>query len=304
MRRFWRFYFLRVLLVLIVLQLGFLAWLEYRNHKPVAVPDKVEVIENRSINIAVLHNDTDEDNEELALDSVSTPQHGTVNINRNYLIYKPNQSFVGTDSLWYTAHDGKDASAPAYVTIVVNKDEKPVANKDKAELFQGGKAIVSPLENDTDKENDSLFIHEFTQPLHGKIALFDNQFEYINTNRNANADSFQYTIGDRLSVSDKGIVALNIKSKSDPCYPWLSKDVGKTNIAGSFTCASGQYTIKASGNDIWNIADDMHYAYQNVSGQCEMVAKIESLGNTNEWAKSGIMIRESINAGPGTCSLP
>ena len=78
--------------------------------------------------------------------------------------------------------------------------------------------------------------------------------------------------------------------------PWANTDVGSPT-AGSASESSGTFTIEANGNDIWNSADNFHYVYQSLSGDGNIVAKVESLDNTHEWAKGGVMIRETLNSG-------
>ena len=66
---------------------------------------------------------------------------------------------------------------------------------------------------------------------------------------------------------------------------------------GVFHVRNQNFIIEASGSDIWNNGDGFHFAYQYVSGNCEMVTKVESLEGTNEWAKAGLMIRETLDGG-------
>ncbi|MCM8525088.1 MAG: hypothetical protein NE327_01120, partial [Lentisphaeraceae bacterium] len=58
---------------------------------------------------------------------------------------------------------------------------------------------------------------------------------------------------------------------------------------------SGTYLISASGADIWGSNDAFGFIHQDISGDIEMVAKVNSLTNTNSWAKAGVMIRETLN---------
>jgi hypothetical protein len=61
----------------------------------------------------------------------------------------------------------------------------------------------------------------------------------------------------------------------------------------------GTFTITASGADIWVVngveADEFHFAYKMLSGAGSIIAKVNSVDNTNVWAKAGVMIRESLN---------
>jgi len=60
---------------------------------------------------------------------------------------------------------------------------------------------------------------------------------------------------------------------------------------------TGTFTIVGSGADIWGAADAFQYMYQSVSDvEIEIVARVGSIENTNEWAKAGVMIRDTLNA--------
>jgi regulation of enolase protein 1 (concanavalin A-like superfamily) len=78
---------------------------------------------------------------------------------------------------------------------------------------------------------------------------------------------------------------------------WTSQDIGAPALAGSTTydAASDTFTIQGAGTDIWDTADQFQYAYQAISGDCEIVARVASLVNTDPWAKAGVMIRETLN---------
>jgi hypothetical protein len=63
---------------------------------------------------------------------------------------------------------------------------------------------------------------------------------------------------------------------------------------------AGTYTMVAAGTDIWDTADEFHFAYKEVaSGACEITAKVISLDpvNSNKDTKAGIMIRDSLDPG-------
>ena len=59
----------------------------------------------------------------------------------------------------------------------------------------------------------------------------------------------------------------------------------------------GTYTITAIGEDIWNAVDEFHYAFKTLTGPGSIVAQVLSVDNTDPWAKSGVMIRETLDAG-------
>jgi len=81
--------------------------------------------------------------------------------------------------------------------------------------------------------------------------------------------------------------------------PWAQADVGSVGTAGSasYDGSTGTFTILASGSDIWDTADSFHFVYQPLSGDGTLVARVMTLGDTDPWAKAGVMIRETLSAG-------
>jgi regulation of enolase protein 1 (concanavalin A-like superfamily) len=79
--------------------------------------------------------------------------------------------------------------------------------------------------------------------------------------------------------------------------PWQTQDVGAVGVAGSATYASGMFSVKGAGADIWGTADAFRYVYQPVSGDSQIVARVTGVQNSNTYAKAGVMLRESVAAG-------
>jgi len=61
--------------------------------------------------------------------------------------------------------------------------------------------------------------------------------------------------------------------------------------------ADGVITMSGSGHDIWDEADDCRLAYKRLNGDGSIVVKVDSVANTNTWAKAGVMIRETLDGG-------
>jgi len=55
--------------------------------------------------------------------------------------------------------------------------------------------------------------------------------------------------------------------------------------------------MTGSGADIWDEADEFHFAYRTLTGAGSIVARVLSVDNTNNWAKAGVMIRQSLEPG-------
>jgi RHS repeat-associated protein len=81
---------------------------------------------------------------------------------------------------------------------------------------------------------------------------------------------------------------------------WSDTDVGSVGVAGSASYANGKFTVTGAGQFIGtSSADQMHFAYQSLSGDGTIVARVVSVGGTST-NKGGVMIRETLNPGATT----
>ena len=87
---------------------------------------------------------------------------------------------------------------------------------------------------------------------------------------------------------------------------WTAHGVGELSLwfrgypesVGSFTEGPvGTFTMTAAGADISGSADEFHFAYRTLTGAGSIVARVNSITDTDPWAKAGVMIRETLDAG-------
>jgi hypothetical protein len=55
--------------------------------------------------------------------------------------------------------------------------------------------------------------------------------------------------------------------------------------------------MTGSVRDIAGMSVEFHYAFKMINGKCTFLERVGSLENTNDWAKAGVMIRETLDAG-------
>jgi len=91
-----------------------------------------------------------------------------------------------------------------------------------------------------------------------------------------------------------------------PAQDWTREGVGVLSLwfrgypayLGSFVEGpTGTYTMTAEGADIWGNSDEFHFAWKEISGAGSIVAKVESVSDTDPWAKAGVMIRDTLEPG-------
>ncbi|WP_224721618.1 pectinesterase family protein [Paenibacillus vietnamensis] len=89
--------------------------------------------------------------------------------------------------------------------------------------------------------------------------------------------------------------------------PWKSADIGIPGIPGHAQLgeAPGELTVKSAGDigGTSGTSDAFHFAYQEITGDAEMIAKVESVTATNEEAEAGVMFRGSLKDDSAFASL-
>ena len=104
------------------------------------------------------------------------------------------------------------------------------------------------------------------------------------------------TVTDNLGATATKTAAVTVTNPALPA-PWTDADIGTVGATGSAFLVSGTLTVVGSGADIWDVADAFHYAWQPMTGDGTIVARVATQQNTNSWAKAGVMIRASTAAG-------
>ena len=96
-----------------------------------------------------------------------------------------------------------------------------------------------------------------------------------------------------LSAFSRYSAAVAQQASSLPS-PWSVQDIGNPAIAGTATFDQGTFTITAAGSDIWGQSDQFNFVYQQVTGDVDVIARVNSVTAAHSWSKSGVMIRLSL----------
>src|SRR6185437_7033339 len=88
-----------------------------------------------------------------------------------------------------------------------------------------------------------------------------------------------------------------VNSLSLPPPPWQTSDIGSVGLLGTGAYSNGVFIVSGSGADIWNNADAFRYVYLPLTNGSDISARVTSQGNTDPWAKAGVMIRDSLAPG-------
>jgi len=81
--------------------------------------------------------------------------------------------------------------------------------------------------------------------------------------------------------------------------PWVAQDIGAPAVGGSssFDATQKTFTITGAGSDVFGTSDQFQFVYQQITGDVDIVARVDSILHTDPWSKAGVMIRSSLAAG-------
>jgi hypothetical protein len=165
------------------------------------------------------------------------------------------------NQIWYAWHDGLGYGTPG-----------------TADYFAGNGTGAAVGDETTPSYTEETIVHGGSQSM---PVNYDN-----NKQGYSKYSEVEYTLTDQRDWTEQGVAELSLWFRGYPAS------------VGSFVEGPvGTYTMTATGADIWNQADEFHFAYKILTGPGSIVAKVLSVEQTDPWAKAGVMIRETLDAG-------
>jgi hypothetical protein len=201
------------------------------------------------------------------IDQVNTD--GTINKGRiwsftvaDFILIDNFESYdAGDNQIWYAWHDGLGYGIPG-----------------ADPYFAGNGTGAAVGDETTPSYTEETIVHSGSQSM---PLAYDNNKQGF-----ARYSEAELTLTNSRDWTEGDVAELSL---------WLR---GYPASVGSFVESPvGTYTITASGADIWNAADQFHYAFKTLTGAGSIVAQVLSVDNTDPWAKAGVMIRETLGAG-------
>jgi hypothetical protein len=74
---------------------------------------------------------------------------------------------------------------------------------------------------------------------------------------------------------------------------WSDSDIGSVGLSGSASYSNDVFTLNGAGTSLWGTADGFNFAYQSLSGDGTVVARILTAGSSTI---GGVEVRDSLSA--------
>ncbi len=175
------------------------------NDAPVAADDAATTLEENSVDIDVIANDSDVDGTVDATTVIveSGPQNGGVSVNAatGVITYSPSADFSGEDSLRYSVkdNDGLVSNNGKVTLTVTDVNDAPVANDDATTTDEDTPVVINVVGNDTDIDGSLVFSTLIASPgANGATSInpATGEITYTPSSGFSGADTFIYRIND------------------------------------------------------------------------------------------------------------
>ena len=183
------------------------------NDAPVAFNDSVSVLENNSVTIPVLVNDSDVDGDILTI-SMASSEHGEVVINAGTtLTFTPLTNLIGNAQITYTISDGYGGTDTAIVDVtIINGNDAPVA-QDLTFTMEEDSSLPILLDG-SDVDGDEVTYQLVSTP-EGTLVGQAPDVLFVPTANFSGTTSFNYVVSDGQETSNTATVTINVTPIND-----------------------------------------------------------------------------------------
>ncbi|MCF2859173.1 ExeM/NucH family extracellular endonuclease [Pseudoalteromonas sp. SMS1] len=183
-----------------------------KNLAPIAIDDSANVLEDQSVTIPVLSNDTDENVASLKVTSATlTAGRGQVTYSDSAVTYTPAENYNGASLITYVISDEQGLTDTALVSVLVApQNDAPTVVNDSVSVSAKVTAEIDVLANDSDIDGDSLQITSASADV-GNVVTDGNTLLYKAPAVNSGHATINYEISDGNATS-QGTVSVQIST--------------------------------------------------------------------------------------------
>ena len=244
---------------------------------------------------SVSRNVSDADKDPLSITVTTPPLTGTVTTTASSWKFQPPANASGTFAFTLSASDGVAVVTRAITVTVTPVNDAPVAQQQNLSVI-GVSSLAIKL-TATDVDSSTLSYQIATQPVNGTLSGTAPNLTYTAKAGFSGIDSFNFTSSDGTLTSKAAKITVSVHGALPA--PWQTADVGLVGKSGSagYLYSKQSFAVQGAGADIWGTVDGFRFVYRTLTGDGQIVARVQSQTNTNNWAKAGIMMRDGLTSG-------
>jgi regulation of enolase protein 1 (concanavalin A-like superfamily) len=201
--------------------------------------------------------------------------------------YTPDNLLLGTEYFW-RVDEVNEATAPSvWPSAVWSFTTQEYVSIDNFESY-------------TDEEGERLFdiwVDGYNVTNNGSLVGHENPPYAEQTLRNSGRQSMPVYYDNTGGVANS-VAELDLS----PAQDWTAGGADNLSLyyhgvpTGFVTLADDNIIMNGTGSDIWGTTDEFRFVYKQLTGNGSIIARIEYLDYTNEWAKAGVMIRQTLDS--------
>ena len=169
----------------------------------------------------LLASDADPRNDNFGIVAVESAVNGAVMLDGTIIVFQHDGSETTEAGFSYTVSDGLSQETESVMIAVSPANDRPEATGDTVQVDEGhsvsmGASIL--LANDTDSEEDQLYISAVGDAVNGRVLMDGLVVVYIHDGSETTEGSFSYTVSDGLST-DTALVTVSVLPVNDRPAP-------------------------------------------------------------------------------------
>ena len=199
-------------------------------------------------------------------------------------------------------------STPAVLTVITNTPNfvySAIYTNSNVQWFTGLPATFVTLSFDSPMD-PGLLSQASTYALGGGLTIVSvnvNSNDYRSVTLEVDgtpAFPFSVTLNSNVSGLGGGVKVANT-TLPVKTIPLTCLDIGTPgndpSVPGTMVATgTNAYTIACEGSDIWNTGDGFNFTYETKTGDFDVVVRQKDTKHTSNWAKGGLMVRETLDS--------
>jgi hypothetical protein len=209
-----------------------------------------------------------------------------------------------------TANDGSATTAEAALTVV--SDNEPPVVVSAGGVKHDTAIEVSLVVDEPLDAAASLALSNFTLSSGTVTAAHyvTNASGFLSRQKGIVLSTTGLTAGSSYTLTVKGLKDISGNTSGSTTVPIKISSLTWTGLGNNnpdfpadvVSGGTNGFNVNAGGNSFWGTEDDVTFVYEKITGDFDKVVRVEAQDASSNWARAGLMVRESLDSLADTAS--